>query len=154
MTDTGLQLRSTVKQDNTLELTLVDVPIPEPGPDEVLVQVEAAPLNPSDLALLFGPADLSTARTAGTDARPVVTADIPADMMKMVAGRVGESLAVGNEAAGMVIAAGASDAAQALMVSEWELLAVICTASTAASMRSCAWNWRRERQQPRARPAL
>jgi len=115
VTDTGLQLRSTVKQDNTLELTLVDVPIPEPGPDEVLVQVEAAPLNPSDLALLFGPADLSTARTAGTDARPVVTADIPADMMKMVAGRVGESLAVGNEAAGMVIAAGASDAAQALM---------------------------------------
>ncbi len=57
MAETGLQLRSTVKQDNTLELTLVDVPIPTPGPDEVLVQVEATPLNPSDLALLFGPAD-------------------------------------------------------------------------------------------------
>lgn len=115
MAETGLQLRSTVKPDNTLELTLVDVPIPEPGPDEVLVRVEAAPLNPSDLALLFGPADLSTARVSGTARKPVVTADIPADMMKMVAARVGQSLAVGNEAAGTVIAAGASDAAQALM---------------------------------------
>ncbi len=115
MAETGLQLRSTVKQDNTLELTLVDVPIPTPGPDEVLVQVEATPLNPSDLALLFGPADLSTARVSGTTDRPIVTADIPADMMKLVAARIGQSLAVGNEAAGTVIGAGASDGAQALM---------------------------------------
>jgi NADPH:quinone reductase len=115
MAATGLQLRSTVKQDNTLELTLVDVPIPEPGPDEVLVRIEAAPLNPSDLALLFGPADLTTARISGTAARPIVTADIPPDMMKLVAARIGQSLAVGNEAAGTVIRAGSSDAAQALM---------------------------------------
>jgi NADPH2:quinone reductase len=115
MAESGLQLRSTVTSDNTLELTLVDIPIPEPGPDEVLVQVEAAPLNPSDLALLFGPADLSTARSAGPDDKPVVTAEIPTALMKMVAGRIGESLAVGNEGAGMVIGAGASDAAQALM---------------------------------------
>ena len=67
MADTALQLRSTVKDDNTLELTLVDVPIPQPGPDEVLVRVEATPLNPSDLALLFGPADLSTIRVPGGD---------------------------------------------------------------------------------------
>ncbi len=115
MASTGLQLRSTVKEDNTLELTLVDVPVPEPGPDEVLVRIEATPLNPSDLALLFGPADLSTARLSGSLDRPIVTADIPADMMKLVAARIGQSLAVGNEAAGTVIAAGASDAAQALM---------------------------------------
>ena len=85
MTTTGLQLRSTVKEDNTLEITLVDVPIPEPGPDEVLVQVEAAPLNPSDLALLFGPADMTTMRVSGTAEQPVVSADIPAALMKMVA---------------------------------------------------------------------
>ena len=115
MAESGLQLRSTVTSDNTLELTLVDIPIPEPGPDEVLVQVEAAPLNPSDLALLFGPADLSTARSAGPGDKPVVTAEIPTALMKMVAGRIGESLAVGNEGAGIVIGAGASDAAQALM---------------------------------------
>ena len=115
MADTGLQLRSTVKSDNTLELTLVDVPIPEPGPDEVLVRVEAAPLNPSDLALLLGPADFSTARVAGTAEKPLVTADIPVDLMKLVEGRVGQSLPVGNEGAGTVIAAGSSEAAQALM---------------------------------------
>lgn len=115
MTKTGLQLRSTVKEDNTLEITLVDMPVPEPGPDEVLVQVEATPLNPSDLALLFGPADLTTIRVSGTAEQPVVTADIPAALMKMVAGRIGQSMPVGNEAAGTVIGAGASDAAQALV---------------------------------------
>ena len=115
MTKTGLQLRSTVKEDNTLEITLVDRAIPEPGPDEVLVQVEATPLNPSDLGLLFGPADLTTLRVSGAAEYPVVTADIPAELMKMVAGRIGQSMPVGNEAAGTVIGAGASDAAQALI---------------------------------------
>jgi len=115
MAESGLQLRSTIKPDNTLELTLVDVPVPEPGPDEVLVQVEGAPLNPSDLALLFGPADLSTARVSGTEDKPVVTAEIPAELMKMVTGRIGESLAVGNEGVGTVIGAGASDTARALI---------------------------------------
>ena len=115
MTKTGLQLRSTVKDDNTLEITLVDMAVPEPGPDEVLVQVEATPLNPSDLGLLFGPADLTTVRVSGTAEHPVVSADIPAALMKMVAGRIGQSMPVGNEAAGTVIGAGGSDAAQALI---------------------------------------
>ena len=96
MAATGLQLRSTVKADNTLELTLLDVPIPTPGPDEVLVQIEATPLNPSDLALLFGPADLSTARLSGTAERPVVTAAIPAEMMKLVAARIGTTRLIDN----------------------------------------------------------
>ncbi len=115
MTTTGLQLRSLVKDDGTLELSLVEVEFPEPGDDEVLVRIEAAPINPSDLALLLGPADMSTARVGGTPERPVLTADIPAEVMKLVAGRVGESLAVGNEGAGLVVAAGSSDAAQALL---------------------------------------
>jgi NADPH:quinone reductase-like Zn-dependent oxidoreductase len=115
MDDTGLQLRSLVKEDNTLELSLAEVAVPEPGPDEVLVRVEATPLNPSDLALLFGPADMTTAVAGGTPERPVVTADIPEKFMGMVAGRVGESMPVGNEGAGTVVAAGSSDAAQALM---------------------------------------
>jgi NADPH2:quinone reductase len=115
MADTGLQLRSTITQDRVLELTLVDIPIPKPGRGDVVVQVEATPLNPSDLALLFGPADLSTVKVSGTAERPVVTADIPAGMMKMVAARVGQSMPVGNEGAGTVIAAGDSEAAQALL---------------------------------------
>ena len=72
---TGLQLRSTVRKEGLLELSLADVPIPEPKPDEVVVRVEASPINPSDLGLLFGGADMSTAKASGTPDRPVVTAD-------------------------------------------------------------------------------
>ena len=115
MAETGLQLRSLIKEDNTLELSLVELPIPQPGEDEVVVRVEATPINPSDLALLVGPADMTTATVSGTAQRPVITAMIPDSLMKMVTPRVGQSLAVGNEGAGVVIAAGASDAAQALL---------------------------------------
>ena len=115
MTTTGLQLRSLVKDDNTLEVSLAEVEFPEPGPDEVLVRVDATPINPSDLALLVGPADPATFRATGTPERPVLTADIPAAAMRMVAGRLNESLPVGNEGAGVVVAAGSSEAAQALL---------------------------------------
>ena len=115
MAETGLQLRSLIKEDNTLELSLVELPIPQPGEDEVVVRVEATPINPSDLALLVGPADMTTATVSGTAQRPVITAMIPDSLMKMVTPRVGQSLAVGNEGAGGVIAAGASDAAHALL---------------------------------------
>ena len=106
MSTTGLQLRSLVTDDNTLEISLVEMEFPQPGPDEVLVRVEATPINPSDLGLLIGPADMMTVRSSGSPERPVITADIPSNLMKMVAGRVGESLPVGNEGAGMVVAAG------------------------------------------------
>ena len=115
MTDTGLQLRSLITDEGKLELSLQSVEIPEPGPDEVVVKVEAAPINPSDLALLLGPADMSTAQVSGTPESPVLTADIPESLMGMVAGRIGQSMAVGNEGAGVVVKAGSSDAAQALM---------------------------------------
>ena len=111
----NLQIRSLVTEKNTLELSLAECDMQEPGPDEVIVRIEATPLNPSDLALLLGPADVGTARLGGTDQRPVITCDIPANFMKMVSARLGQSLPVGNEAAGTVIAAGSSDAAQALM---------------------------------------
>lgn len=115
MTTTGLQVRSLVKDDNTLEVSLAEVEFPEPGPDEVLVRVDATPINPSDLALLVGPADPASFRVSGTPERPVLTADIPAAAMRMVAGRLNESLPVGNEGAGVVVAAGSSEAAQALL---------------------------------------
>jgi NADPH2:quinone reductase len=114
MTTTSKQLRTLVTEEGTLELSLVNVEMPDPGADEVLVKIEATPLNPSDLALLLGPADMSTARVSGTPENPV-TADIPEGLRKLVAGRVGESLPLGNEGAGLVVAAGSSDAAQALM---------------------------------------
>src|SRR5205814_7456207 len=114
-TSTGLQLRSTVRQDGSLELSLVSVPTPEPKPEEVIVRMGAAPINPSDQGLLFGGADMSTAKASGTADQPAVTASIPPAALKAVAGRVGQSLPVGNEGAGVVVRAGASPAAQALM---------------------------------------
>jgi NADPH2:quinone reductase len=112
--NTALQLRSLVKASGELELSLVVVPIPVPLPDEAIVRVEGSPINPSDLGLLFGAADMTTARVSGTPEQPVLTARIPADRMKAMAGRVGQSMPVGNEGAGVVVTAGSSVEAQAL----------------------------------------
>jgi NADPH2:quinone reductase len=111
---TGLQLRSLVKPTGELELSLVDIPVPEPAADEVVVRVEASPINPSDLGLLFGAADVSTAVLSGTRARPVLTARIPEGRMQAMASRAGQSLAIGNEGAGVVVGCGTSAGAQAL----------------------------------------
>lgn len=111
----ALQLRSLVKPGGELEVSLASVAIPRPGPDEVLVRIEASPINPSDISLLFGAADMSTATRSGTPERPIVTARIPDAAMKGMAGRLGQSLPVGNEGAGVVVQAGSSDAAQALL---------------------------------------
>ncbi|WP_316160064.1 zinc-binding dehydrogenase [Bradyrhizobium sp. SZCCHNRI20481] len=113
--EAGLQLRTLIKRSGELELSLVDVPTPEPGPDEVVVRIEAAPINPSDLGLLVGAADLSTLQASGTKDRPVITAKVPEAGMRAMAGRLDESLAVGNEGAGVVVKTGSSDAAKALM---------------------------------------
>lgn len=114
-TRTGLQLRSLVRPNGQLELSLVNIPVPDLLPDEVLVRVEASPLNPSDLGVLFGGADLSTAIYSGTAAHPVVTATIPPERIAAIAGRFDQSMPVGNEGAGVVVAAGASDEARALV---------------------------------------
>lgn len=113
--DTALELRSLVTSQGALELSLQDVAVPTPGADEVLVRVEAAPINPSDLGLLVAGADMTTAKVAGTPERPVVTAPLGAGALKGLSARVDESLPVGNEGAGTVVAAGSSPAAQALL---------------------------------------
>lgn len=112
---TALELRSLVRSTGELELSLAQTTVPTPADDEVLVRVEAAPINPSDLGLLVGPADLSAAVASGSAARPVVTAPVPAGAMKVLAPRLDLSMPVGNEGAGVVVAAGASPAAQALI---------------------------------------
>ncbi|MBP6647452.1 MAG: NADH oxidase, partial [Burkholderiaceae bacterium] len=112
---TGLQLRSRVTPVGELEISLVQVETPAPAADEVIVRIEATPINPSDIGLLFGAADLSTVKASGTPASPVLTAQIPSAAMKAMAGRLDQSLPVGNEGAGVVVAAGSSPAAQALM---------------------------------------
>lgn len=113
--NTGLQLQSSVTSQGKLELALVDVEVPSPGPNDVVVRVEASPVNPSDLGLLLGMADISMAAQGGTPERPTISADIPAGLLRHLAGRLDEAMPVGNEGAGVVIAAGDSDAAQALL---------------------------------------
>src|SRR5258705_8074928 len=111
----GLQLRSTVKKEGIVEISLARVPTPEPKAEEVVVRIGASPINPSDQGLLFGGADMSTAKASGTADDPVVTASISPAMLKALAGRLEQSLPVGNEAAGVVVQAGASPAAQAVV---------------------------------------
>ena len=112
---TNLQLRSLAKKSGELEVSLVRVPIVEPKAEEVTVRIEAAPLNPSDLGLLFGAADLTQVKASGTVENPAVIAPISAQSMRALAGRIDQSLPVGNEGAGVVVKAGSSDEAQALL---------------------------------------
>ena len=85
---TALQLRSLIRRSGELEISLADVEVPEPAADEVLIRVEATPINPSDLGTLFGAADMSTAKQSGSAERPVITAQVPEKAMKAMAGRL------------------------------------------------------------------
>jgi NADPH2:quinone reductase len=112
---TTLQLRSLIRRNGELELSLAEEPVPEPKPHEVIVRVEASPMNPSDLGLLFGAADMKTAKPSGTPERPVITATVPEAAMKAMSGRLDQSMPIGNEGAGVVVAAGSSPEVQALL---------------------------------------
>jgi NADPH:quinone reductase-like Zn-dependent oxidoreductase len=114
--DTFLQLRTEVTADGSeLRLSLARVPTPKPGDGEVLVRVRATPINPSDLGLLVGPADLEAAKVSRSGEAAVLSAPIPPALRRAVAARAGAALPVGNEGAGEVVAAGASPEAQALL---------------------------------------
>lgn len=113
--ETSLQLRSLVKSSGELELSLAQVPVPQPGADEVLVRIEAAPINPSDLGLLLGPADIANAKVSGSGADAVVTAPVPQHFLGALKARLDASMPVGNEGAGVVVAAGDSPQAKALL---------------------------------------
>lgn len=102
----SLELRSTITPDGMLRITLEPVPVRAPVAGEVLVRVEATPVNPSDLGLLFGPADMATVQAEGTAGAPVLTARVPAQALAAVQARLGQSMPVGNEGAGTVIEAG------------------------------------------------
>src|SRR6202166_5331950 len=112
---TGLQLRSLVRSNGDLEVSLTQVPIPIPAANEVLIRIEAAPLNPSDLGLLFAGADMTQASQRGTKDQPLLAARVPDAALKSMAARLDVSMPVGNEGAGVVIEAGSSEAAQALL---------------------------------------
>jgi NADPH2:quinone reductase len=111
----GLQLRSLVKHNGELELSLVEIETPSPQADEVVIRVEASPINPSDLGLMFAAADPSSVKQSGSQTNPLVTASVPEARMKGLAARVDKSMPIGNEGAGVVVDAGSSPQAQALV---------------------------------------
>ena len=109
------QLRSTVTSSGQLKLELAQIEVPAPTSNEVLVRVEASPINPSDLGLLFGMADMSTAKASGTSDAPMITADIAPNILKALTERLDQALPVGNEGGGVVVAAGDSELAQSML---------------------------------------
>jgi NADPH:quinone reductase-like Zn-dependent oxidoreductase len=118
MTDlptTNTVMLTLVKPEGQLEVYFERRPMPEPKPHEVLVKVLATPINPSDLGLLFGGADMTTARAGERDGLPMITADVPPAGMRAMGGRIGDALAIGNEGCGVVVKAGDSPEAQALV---------------------------------------
>ncbi|MFT5099572.1 MAG: NADPH2:quinone reductase, partial [Planctomycetaceae bacterium] len=104
MTETSKELRTEISSDGKLKLSIATTPRPVPGDNEVLIKVDAAPINPSDLGLWIGPADVSTLSVSGTGDDAVVTMDIPEAMMKAMTARLDQSLPAGNEGAGEVVA--------------------------------------------------
>jgi NADPH2:quinone reductase len=109
------QIRSLVTAGGELQLSIATVDTPQPAEHEVLVRIDAAPINPSDLGLLLAAADVSRATSTGPADSPVVTAPIAPQVMPGLAARVGESMPVGNEGCGVVVAAGSAPDAQALL---------------------------------------
>lgn len=113
--DASLQLRSVVTSEGQVVLSLVREPAPALKPEEVLIRVEATPINPSDIGLMLGAADLSRAWTADGADGPELVAPVPATSLKAMQSRMDAPMRVGLEGAGTVVAAGSSHAAQSLM---------------------------------------
>jgi NADPH:quinone reductase-like Zn-dependent oxidoreductase len=112
---TYLQMQSTVTKDGQLRMDLAEKPMPTPKEDQVIVRIEATPINPSDLGVMFGWSDMSNAASSGSGKDAVLTAPVPSQGLRVMKARIDQPLPVGNEGAGTVVAAGNSDAAQALM---------------------------------------
>ena len=103
------QIRSEVTKEGKLLIYVESTAMPEPKEDEVLIRIEASPINPSDLGLLIGPADVSSMSVSGEGENAVVTMDIPEGLLRMLETRLDQSLPVGNEGGGVVVKAGHKD---------------------------------------------
>ncbi|HMS20788.1 zinc-binding dehydrogenase [uncultured Sphingorhabdus sp.] len=112
---TNRTMLTEVKPEGVLELYLADLPMPTPKDHEVVVKVQATPINPSDLGLMVGAADVTSARAIEREGLPGIAMNVPEAGMRFMAGRIGQALPIGNEGCGVVVAAGAAPEAQALM---------------------------------------
>jgi NADPH:quinone reductase-like Zn-dependent oxidoreductase len=111
---TYLQMFSTLTAEGELRLELKEQPMPIPGENEVLIRIEATPINPSDHGVMFGWASIASATSSGNGADTVLSAPVSEQGMAVMKARIGQSLAVGNEGAGTVVATGTSELAKSL----------------------------------------
>ena len=111
---TYLQMFSTLTAEGELRLELKEQPMPTPGENEVLIRIEATPINPSDHGVMFGWASMASASSSGSGAGTVLSAPVSEQGMAVMKARIGQSLAVGNEGAGTVVATGTSELAKSL----------------------------------------
>ena len=101
------EIRSKVTSEGNIELSITKAEKPIPSSDEVLIRVEAAPINPSDLGLLLSfAADLSSISTSGTEEEMVTSMKIHPALMGSMKPRLDQSMQAGNEGAGIIEDAG------------------------------------------------
>ncbi len=109
------KMTSTVSEDGKLTMRLEERDMPTPTSSQVLVRVEAAPINPSDQGVMFGWSSMHEAASSGEGNDTVLTAPVAEQGMRMMKGRIGQNLSLGNEGAGTVVAAGDDAYAQSLV---------------------------------------
>jgi NADPH:quinone reductase len=151
---TSLELRSLVKPDGSLELSLAHATVSPPKNDEVIVRIEATPINPSDLGLLLAGGDVSSAKVSGKGSQTVVTAPITPAVMRALPARIGKSMPVGLEGAGVVTNAGPSPEAQALLGKTVSIFVGGCTDNSGKRGPPTAWFCLPESSRKRQRPPL
>ena len=101
------EIRSMVTKEGNIEISIATVDMPIPGDDEVLIEVHAAPINPSDLGLLLSfAADLSTIKVSGSGDETITSMKIHPALMGAMKPRIDQSMPVGNEGSGVVVDAG------------------------------------------------
>ena len=96
------QITSTVTDEGKLEIAITEAERPTPGEDEVIIEIEATPINPSDLGLLIGPGDINTLKAEDSK----IIMDVPKAIMGAMEPRLNKPMPVGNEGSGVVIEAG------------------------------------------------
>ena len=112
----GLQMLSKISKAGELELYLTEVDVPTPAKDQVVIRMEAAPINPSDMGPMFGPATITDGKETTVGGKPAFMAPVPEKRLGMVRSRLDMAVPVGNEGAGTVVAAGDDGASYAQYV--------------------------------------
>jgi len=112
---TALELRSTLTDDGNVTMGIRETDVVAPTDDQVVVRVDAAPINPSDLGMMLGGGDAREARAAGDDTHAAVSVPLTGAAVAAQRARLGKPMPVGNEGGGVVVAAGSSPQAQALL---------------------------------------